>query len=55
MGRRPEDVTIRVTHSCDPDPGAVDRAIQMWAAFIAENRRRKSLSFRQPSATDNVG
>lgn len=42
MARRSDTYVVKITHSCDPDPRAMERGLRMWAAFHAENLRRRA-------------
>lgn len=55
MGRRQEVYVVKLTHACDPDPDARERGLRMWAAFLAENRRRKTRPDRKTSRSGQVG
>lgn len=42
MARRSDTCKVKITHSCTPDPQALERGLRMWAAFHAENLRRQA-------------
>lgn len=42
MARRPERIVVRISHTCTPDPVKVERGIELWAAYLAENVRNES-------------
>ncbi len=42
MAKRSETYVVKITHSCEPDPKALERGLRMWAAFHAENLRRQA-------------
>ena len=44
MARRSDTYVVKITHSCTPDPKALERGLRMWAAFHAENLRRQARS-----------
>lgn len=42
MARQSDTYMVKITHSCTPDPKALERGLRMWAAFHAENLRRRA-------------
>lgn len=42
VARRQERIMVRISHSCTPDPAKVERGIELWAAYVAENVRNSS-------------
>lgn len=55
MARRQDRIVVKLSHSCSPDPAKVDRGLELWAAYLAENVRTDSRLRRQdtPSAGDS--
>jgi hypothetical protein len=48
MRRRLDRYLVTITHTCTPDEEAVEIGLNMWAAFVVENRRRKASLPREP-------
>ncbi|MDF2629684.1 MAG: hypothetical protein K0R39_3515 [Symbiobacteriaceae bacterium] len=41
VGRRSKEYTVTVTHSYVHNPGAVERGLQLWAAYLAQQVGRR--------------
>jgi hypothetical protein len=42
VARRQERIVVRISHSCSSDPAKVERGVELWAAYLAENVRNES-------------
>lgn len=42
MARGCKQIVVKISHSCAPDPDRVERGLEMWAAFLADEIRKQS-------------
>jgi hypothetical protein len=41
MGRKPNEYTVKLTHTYVHNPEAVERGLALWAAYLAGHLRRR--------------